>query len=128
MAPKAQMSQGSTIGLTSGNLTQGVGLGLPLAIVDTVVKGGDSSGVADNWGGIVKGDPANLSHASLGGVGDDTDVVKTTFSQGILSGSSSGDLGHGPGLGVSRDSHDGQAELKWVLCKILYYHFLSHKE
>ena len=99
--------QGSTVGLTSGNLAQGVGLGLPLAIVHTVVKGGHSSGVADHRGGIVEGDPANLGHSSLGGVGDDTDVVKTTLSQGILSGSSSGDLGH------------GQAELKWVRSKIL---------
>ena len=111
--------EGSTISLTCGDLAQGVGLGLPLAIVDTVVKGGDSGGVADNRGGIVEGAPANLGHSSLGGVGDDTDVVKTTLSQGILGGGSSGDLGHGPGLGVSRDSHDGQAELKWVLCKIL---------
>ena len=95
-----------SVSLASSHLGQGVGLSLPLAIVDTVVKGRD---------GIVEGDPANLGHASLGGVGDDTDVVKTTLSQGILSGSSSGDLGHGPGLGVSRDSHDGQAELKWVL-------------
>jgi len=103
--------QGSTVGLSSGDLSQGVGgsISLPLAIVDTVVKGGDGS-VADNRGGIVKGDPTNLGHASLGGVGDDTDVVKTTLSQSILSGSSSGDLGHSPGLGVSRDSHDGQAE------------------
>ena len=111
----------STVGQTSSHLANGVGAGLSLslAIVDTVVKGGDSSGVADNRGGIVEGDPANLGDTGLGGVGDDTDVVKTTFSQGILSGSSSGDLGHGPGLGVSRDGHDGQAELKWVLCKIL---------
>jgi len=102
--------QGSTVGLACGNLAQGIGISLPLSIIDTVVKGRDGSGVAANRGGIVEGDPANLGHASLGGVGDDTDVVKTTLSQSILSGSSSGDLGHGPGLGVSRDSHDGQAE------------------
>merc|ERR1711911_370518 len=104
--------QGSTIGLASGNLAQSIGISLPLAVVDTVVKGRDGSGVADNRGGIVEGDPANLGHSGLSGVGDDTDVVKTTLSQGILSRGSSGDLGHGPGLGVSRDSHDGQAELK----------------
>ena len=77
-----------------------------------MVKGGDSSGVANYRGGIVEGDPADLGHPGLGGVGDDTNVMKTTLSQGILSWGSSGHLGHGPGLGISRDSQDGQAELK----------------
>jgi len=106
--------QGSTVGLTSGDLVGGVGLSisLPLSIevVDTVVKGGDSIGVADHRGGIVEGDPADLGHASLGGVGDDTNIVKTTLSQGILSWGTSGHLSHSPGLGIPRDSHDGQAK------------------
>ena len=82
------------------------------SIVDTVAKGGHGSGVADHRGGIVEGDPANLGHASLGGVGDDTDVVKTTLSQGIQSWSPCGHLGQGVGLGIYRDSHYRQAELK----------------
>merc|ERR1712190_315424 len=100
----------SSIGLSCGHLGQGVGLSLPLAIIDTVVKSGNSRGVADNGGGVVEGDTTHLSHSGLGGIGDDTDVVKTTLSQGILGGLSSSDLGHGPGLGVSRDSRHGQAE------------------
>jgi len=100
----------SAVGLSSGNLEGGVGLSLPLSIVDAMVKGRYSSGIADDRGGIVEGNTADLGHASLGGVGDDTDVVKTTLSQGILSWGTSGHLGHGPGLGIPRDSHDGQAE------------------
>ena len=104
--------QGSSISLTCGHLAQGVGLSLPLAVVDTVVKSGNSVGTMDSRDGVVEGDTANLSHSGLGGIGDHTDVVKTTLSQGILGGLPSGDLGHGPWLGVSRDSHHGQAELK----------------
>ena len=104
--------QGSSVGLTCGHLGQGVGLGLPLAVVDIVVKSGNSVGPMDSRDGVVEGDSAHLSHSGLGGVGDDTDVVKATLSQGILGGLPSSDLGHGPGLCVSRDGHHGQAELK----------------
>ena len=105
--------QSSSIGLTCGHLGQGVGLGLglPLAVVDIVVKSGNSVGPMDSRDGVVEGDSAHLSHSGLGGVGDDTDVVKATLSQSIPGGLPSSDLGHGPGLGVSR-GHHGQAELK----------------
>jgi len=104
--------QGSTVGLTSGDLVGGVGLSisLPLSIVDAMMKGGHGSGVADHRGGIVEGNPADQGHASLGGVCDDTDVVKTTIKESILSWGTSGHLGQGVGLGIPRDSHDGQAE------------------
>jgi len=102
--------QGSSIGLSCGHLAKSVGLGLPLAIIDTVVKSGNSVGSMDSRDSVVEGDTTHLSHSGLGGVGDDTNVVKTTLSQGILGGLPSSDLGHGPGLGVSRDSHHGQAE------------------
>merc|ERR1719384_1133968 len=100
----------SSIGLSCGHLAQSVGLSLPLAIIDIMVKSGNSVGTMNSRDGVVEGDTTHLSHSGLGGVGDDTDVVKTTLSQGILGWLPSSDLGHGPGLGVSRDRHHGQAE------------------
>merc|ERR1712190_493561 len=46
--------QGSSIGLTCGHLAQGVGLSVPLSIIDTVVKSGNSSvGGRDGDGGAM---------------------------------------------------------------------------
>ena len=102
--------------LASSHLGQGVGLSLPLAVVDAVVESGDG-GVGGGDSGVVEGDPAHLGHSGLSGVGDDADVVKTTLDQGVLSGLTSSDLGDCPGLGVSGDSRNGQAKLKIMLSK-----------
>merc|ERR1719266_2879573 len=85
--------------LASSHLGQGVGLSLPLAVVDAVVESGDG-GVGGGDSGVVEGDAAHLGHSGLGGVGDDADVVKTTLDQGVLGGLTSRDLGDCPGLGV----------------------------
>ena len=107
-----------SVSLASSHLGQGVGLSLPLAVVDAVVESGDG-GVGGGDSGVVEGDAAHLGHAGLGGGGDDADVVKTTLDQGVLGGLSSSDLSDCPGLGVSGDSRDGQAKLKIMLSKYL---------
>merc|ERR1719266_892128 len=98
-----------SVSLASSHLTQGVGLSLPLAVVDAVVESGDG-GVGGGDSGVVEGDAAHPGHSGLSGVGDDADVVKTALDQGVLSGLSSSDLGDCPGLGVSGDCRNGQAK------------------
>merc|ERR1719225_1205285 len=101
----SNMGDDTSSSLTSGNLGQGVGvsLGLSLSIVDV---GEDSRDV------VGQRNSSNVSHTSLGSVGDDTNVVKTTFSDGVLHRLPSSHLSHSPGLGIPSDGHHHQAQNK----------------
>merc|ERR1711974_202026 len=87
---------------TSSSLTSG-SLGLSLSIVDV---GEDSRDV------VGQRNSSNVSHTSQGSVGDDTNVVKTTFSDGVLHRLPSSHLSHSPGLGIPSDGHHHQAQNK----------------
>merc|ERR1719273_292436 len=54
--------QSTSVSLASGHLAQGVGLGLPLAVVNAVVEGGDG-GVGGGDSGVVEGDATHLDHS-----------------------------------------------------------------
>ena len=92
--------------LASSHLGQSVGirLSLSLAVVD-MGKGSSRYMVGQR-------NSSDMSHPSLGSVGDDTNVVKTTFSDSIPYGLSSSNLGYGPGLGIPSDGHHHQTQLQ----------------
>ena len=97
-------SDDTSCSLTSSYLGQGVGLslGLPLSVVD----------VGENSRYVVgQRNSSNVSDSSLGSVGDDTNVVKTTFSDGVPHRLPSSHLSHSPGLGIPCDGRHHQAQL-----------------
>ena len=86
----------SSVGLSSGDLTNGVGVGRPLAVVD--VRGVDVGNGVD-IGNSDRGTVGNDSMTS--DMGDDSSVSL-----------SSGDLTNGVGLGVPSDGHHHKAQLQ----------------
>merc|ERR1719273_2489971 len=98
-------SDDTSSSLTSGNLGQGVGLSLGLSL--TVVDVGEDSRYV-----VGQRNSSNLSHPSLGSVSDDTNVVKTTLSDGVLHRLPGSHLSHSPGLGIPSDGHHHQAQNK----------------
>ena len=97
-------SDDTSCSLTSSYLGQGVGLslGLPLSIVGSV---------GHNRYVVGQRNSSNVSDSSLGSVGDDTNVVKTTFSEGVPHRLPSSHLSHSPGLGIPCDGRHHQAQL-----------------
>merc|ERR1712106_928698 len=86
----AYSSDDSSISLSSSNLCNSVGLrlslGLSFAIVDIGIAGVDTGiGIASiDTSGVTNRDGTNCFDTSLGSIGDHSNIVKTTFSQGIL--------------------------------------------
>merc|ERR1739838_499848 len=83
-------SDDSSVSLSSSYLCNSVGLGLSLglslAVVDIGIAGVDTGiGIASiDTCGIANWDGTNCFDTSLGSIGDHSNIVKTTFSQGIL--------------------------------------------
>ena len=95
-------SDDTTGSLTGSNLAQGVGLGLSLSLA--------VEGVGQEGRDVVRErHSTHLSDSGLGSVGDNTNVVKTTLSYGVLHWLSCCDLSNSPGLGVPGDCHHYQA-------------------
>merc|ERR1719447_856327 len=91
----ANTGDDSSVSLSSGDLTNGVGIGRPLAIVDVVstVHMGNGVDIGNSDRGTV-GDNSLTSHT-----GDDSSISL-----------SSGDLTNGVGLGVPGDGHHHKAQ------------------
>merc|ERR1719273_400744 len=100
-------SDDTSCSLTGSYLGQGVGVGLSLSLPLTVVDVGEHS--RDMVG---QRNSSNVSHTSLGSVGDDTNVVKTTLSNGVPHRLSGSNLSNSPGLRISGHGHHHQAQNK----------------
>jgi len=68
----------------------------------------DTGNMGDS--GICKGNSTNGLDTSLNSIGDHTNIVSTTISKGVLYWQTSSDLSNSVGLGVPRDSSNGQTD------------------
>ena len=105
----ADGSYDSAVNLSKCNLGNGVRLGLPLPIgMDIEIAVLDTSNMGDYPTGIARVD------TSLNSIGDHSNIVRKTISQGVLDWKASGHLGNSVGFGIPRDSSNGQSIHQWT--------------
>jgi len=113
-----------------GNLSNSVGFSLPLAIgMDTIriarvdtgnigiarvdtgnmgIARVDTRDMGDS--GVCEGNSTNCFDTSLNSIGDHANIVSTTISQCIQDWQTSSNLSNSVGLGIPRDSSNGQTD------------------